>query len=67
MILAERDLLRKVWKKAAMPICEMDHPTAMMTRRRGEVVVKKLVWRTKAPKRKNIMLVIMERRKLKMK
>ena len=64
---AERDLLRKVWKKAAKPICENDHPTATKKSKAGEVDKKKSVLSAKAPSIKKTILVMLQRKKLKMK
>ena len=66
-MLAERDLLRKVWKKAAMPIIERDQPMGTRISRSGDVLRKKSVRRTKAPRRKKTRMVMKQRPKLKMK
>lgn len=58
MILAERDLLRKVWKKAAIPICANDHPSDTINSKNFDVLVKKAVSNTNVPTKKKIKLVI---------
>ena len=67
IMLALLALLSKVCKKAANPICERDHPKATRPRSTGEVLVKKLLYNTKAPMRKNMILVVRVRKKLNIK
>lgn len=49
IMLAERDLLKKVWKKAAIPIWANDHPKDTISRRNFEVLVKNAVSRNSVP------------------
>lgn len=67
MMLAERDLLRKVWKKAAMPICAKDHPKETRKSNIFEVLMKKAVSNTRVPTKKKTKLVITQSIKLKTK
>ena len=67
MMLADRDLLRKVWKKAAIPIMDSDQPMGTKISRSGDVLRKKSVLSTKAPRRKKTRIVMKQSPKLKMK
>lgn len=64
MILAERDLLKKVWKKAAIPIWASDHPNDITKRRTLEVFMKNAESSIIVPNKKKIKLVITHNIKL---
>jgi len=64
IILALLALLNKVCRKAANPICASDHPITTKHKRIGDVFVKKFVYSTNAPIKKNTILVIIVRAKL---